>query len=148
SGGQTGVDRGALDVARDFNKLEINKYNTTINFSGWCPKGRKAEDGQIPMEYPLKETETEQYSERTELNVKDSEATLILLLEKNEIDRGTQYTIDKVKEFEKPYIIVYLSDNHQENVKRVLGWLNEHQINHLNVSGPRESNAEGIYNKA
>ena len=64
SGGQTGVDRAALDVA-----LELH-----IECGGFCPKGRKSEDGIIPEKYPLIETATEEYSERTELNVKEADA--------------------------------------------------------------------------
>ncbi|CAG8528296.1 1980_t:CDS:2, partial [Racocetra persica] len=154
SGGQTGVDRATLDAARDFNKT--NTHKKIINITGWCPKGRRAEDGQIPLEHPLKETETVEYSERTELNIRDSDATLILLLTKDEIDKGTKYTIEKAKEFEKPYKIIYFNENHQENINQVLNWLNEprqinhefRKINHLNVGGPRESNAKGIYDKA
>ena len=68
SGGQTGVDRAALDVA-----LELS-----IPCGGWCPKGRKAEDGALPARYPLKETPSEEYAQRTTWNVRDSDGTLIL----------------------------------------------------------------------
>jgi predicted Rossmann-fold nucleotide-binding protein len=68
SGGQTGVDRAALDVA-----LELG-----IPCGGWCPKGRLAEDGSIDLRYPLKETNSSEYRERTEKNVEDSDGTLIL----------------------------------------------------------------------
>ena len=68
SGGQTGVDRAALDAA-----LALG-----IPCGGWCPKGRKAEDGAIPERYPVAETESAAYEERTRLNVGDADATLIL----------------------------------------------------------------------
>src|SRR5262245_51361441 len=68
SGGQTGVDRAALDVA-----LELG-----IPCGGWCPKGRLAEDGPIPERYPLKETTLRVYPQRTEWNVRDSDGTLVL----------------------------------------------------------------------
>lgn len=68
SGGQTGVDRAALDVA-----LELG-----LPCGGWCPKGRKAEDGVIHSRYPLKETPSEEYNERTTWNVRDSDGTLIV----------------------------------------------------------------------
>lgn len=68
SGGQTGVDRAALDAA-----LQLG-----IPCGGWCPKGRKAKDGPIPDRYPLKETESGSYPVRTEMNVRDSDGTLIL----------------------------------------------------------------------
>ncbi|MEE3218652.1 MAG: putative molybdenum carrier protein, partial [Planctomycetota bacterium] len=69
SGGQTGVDRGALDVA-----IQLN-----IPHGGWCPRDRRAADGQIPRQYQLTETELVDYKERTERNVIDSDATLILV---------------------------------------------------------------------
>jgi len=68
SGGQTGVDRAALDAA-----LSLN-----IPCGGWCPKGRKSEDGPIPERYPLQETDSASYPVRTEMNVRDSDGTLIL----------------------------------------------------------------------
>src|SRR5438876_4889366 len=68
SGGQTGVDRAALDVA-----LELG-----IPCGGWCPKGRRAEDGRIPLRYPLEETTLNIYPQRTEWNVRDSDGTLVL----------------------------------------------------------------------
>ena len=70
SGGQTGVDRAALDVAK------VLRFER----GGWCPKGRLAEDGRIPDDYPLRETETTDYAERTKLNVRDSDGTLILTM--------------------------------------------------------------------
>src|SRR5262249_17950936 len=68
SGGQSGVDRAALDAA----------IALSITNGGWCPRGRLAEDGQIPPLYPLRETATEDVAVRTELNVLDSDGTLIL----------------------------------------------------------------------
>src|SRR5438876_1977372 len=80
SGGQTGVDRAALDVA-----LELG-----IPCGGWCPQGRRAEDGVIPARYPLRETPWWGYPQRTEWNVRDSDGTLILA--EGEPDRGTVLT--------------------------------------------------------
>mgnify|MGYP003793290687 CR=1 FL=1 len=68
SGGQTGVDRAALDVAMQLG----------IPVGGWCPRGRRAEDGRIPDSYPLREASSVNYAKRTELNVRDSDGTLIL----------------------------------------------------------------------
>ena len=68
SGGQTGVDRAALDVAREL----------SLACGGWCPRGRRAEDGAIPARYPLVETPRAAYPQRTEWNVRDSDATLVL----------------------------------------------------------------------
>jgi predicted Rossmann-fold nucleotide-binding protein len=82
SGGQTGVDRAALDAA----------LTLGIHCGGFCPKGRKSEDGTIPEKYPLVETLNDNYSERTERNVKTADGTLILIA--GNPDRGTQLTID------------------------------------------------------
>ena len=65
SGGQTGTDRAGLEAA----------MNAGLSCGGWCPKGRKAEDGKIPDKYPLQETESADYFVRTEMNVKDSDGT-------------------------------------------------------------------------
>lgn len=68
SGGQTGVDRAGLDAA----------LGLGIPCGGWCPRGRRALDGRIPDQYPLRETEARNYNRRTEWNIRDSDATLIL----------------------------------------------------------------------
>ena len=65
SGGQTGVDRGALDAA----------LKASISCGGWGPKGRKAEDGPIPERYPLQELPGADYLHRTRRNVVDSDGT-------------------------------------------------------------------------
>ena len=70
SGGQTGVDRAALDVALD----------AGLPCGGWCPRGRRAEDGPIVAQYPLMETDSPDYQMRTRRNVEDADATLILTL--------------------------------------------------------------------
>lgn len=133
SGGQTGVDRAALDFAIDHNIL----------CGGWCPRGRLAEDGVIPDKYPLKETFSSDFKERTEQNIIDSNATLIIYA--HEIDNGTKLTNDLCKKFHKPILQVDLNGkNYATNVTR---WIDDHQINVLNIAGPRESNAPGIYIK-
>src|SRR5437867_4357828 len=90
SGGQTGVDRAALDVA-----LELG-----VKCGGWCPQGRRAEDGRIDERYPLQETPWDGYPQRTEWNVRDSDGTLILTC--GEPDRGTALTIELVQRKKKP----------------------------------------------
>ncbi len=67
SGGQTGADRAALDVA-----IECG-----IDHGGWVPQGRWAEDGPLPRGYHMRETEVTQLATRTEWNVRDADATLI-----------------------------------------------------------------------
>src|SRR6266852_5932705 len=105
SGGQTGVDRAALDVA-----LELG-----IPCGGWCPKGRRAEDGSIPDHYPLRETSTAFYPQRTEWNVRDSDGTLVLTLGRP--DGGTALTIELARRLPKPFLAVNLKKS--PDVQRV-----------------------------
>jgi hypothetical protein len=137
SGGQTGVDRAALDVAI--------KYNTA--HGGWCPPGRKAEDGVIPIKYNLIEAPLYDFldpdaifKKRTELNVKNSDGTLIIL--RNEPARGTLYTITMTEKYYKPLMIYNLLIN---NLDEIPEWLMNNKILKLNVAGPRESEENGIY---
>src|SRR5207245_7544240 len=94
SGGQTGVDRGALDAALAFE----------VECGGWCPAGRLAEDGTIPKRYPVMELANAGYAERTARNVADSDGTLII--SKGEPIGGTRETIDRCVEMRKPYLII------------------------------------------
>jgi hypothetical protein len=110
---------------------------------GFCPKGRKSEDGIIPGKYPLTETKTDQYPERTELNVKTSDATLVLI--DREADRGTTLTISLCKLHCKPWIVVDLSIENKE--PHLLQWIRENKINVLNVAGSRENFSPGIGKK-
>src|SRR5208282_1479493 len=93
SGGQTGVDRAALEWA----------LANGIPHGGWCPKGRKAEDGVIPIRFHLKETGSENYSMRTRRNVRDSGGTVIFSKESG-LSAGTQETADVAKEIGKPLL--------------------------------------------
>lgn len=133
SGGQTGVDRAALDVA-----LESN-----IPCGGWCPKGRRAEDGTISDSYPLRESPTANYAERTALNVKDSEGTLIL--SKGPLRGGTALTKSFAERYRRPCLVVDLRDG---TTKQVQEWLSVNAIRVLNVAGPRESSQPGIARQA
>jgi len=134
SGGQTGVDRAALDVA-----VELE-----IPCGGWCPKGRRAEDGVIPDQYPLEETSSAEYPLRTGLNVQDSDGTLILTC--GSPRGGTALTIKLAQKHRKPYLMVDLSA--EEDVSRIQGWVKKSKIRILNVAGPREGEAPGIYVRA
>jgi hypothetical protein len=134
SGGQTGVDRASLDVA-----LELG-----IPAGGWCPKGRKAEDGTLPPRYPLLETPHESYEERTEWNVRDSDGTLILT--RGPATGGTKLTIQLAQSYKKPHVILDLSQIHDPQT--VLDWAKTNSIKVVNVAGPRESQAPGIYAEA
>lgn len=133
SGGQTGVDRAALDVA-----LELG-----IPCGGWCPKGRRAEDGLIPDVYPLRESPTANYAERTALNVKDSDGTLIL--SRGPLRGGTALTKTFAERYRRPFLVVDLRDDTSQLIHE---WLSAHSIRVLNVAGPRESSQPGITRQA
>ncbi len=130
SGGQTGVDRAALDFA----------LHHGISCGGWCPKDRLAEDGRIPDRYRLQEVNGG-YSVRTERNVRDSDATLILIAD--ELAGGTLLTRNLCRKHGKPYIVVKLTSNNA--LGRARQWLDATDIGVLNVAGPRESGEPGIY---
>lgn len=142
SGGQTGVDRVALDVAAE---LEIA-------IGGWCPRGRRAEDGRIPDRYPLREADSANYAVRTELNVRDSDATLLLIW--GRISGGTRLTRDCAERYGRPVWQVDLRHVVQPSVELFAGdqelfvdvaefcqWLRGNSIRQLNVAGPRGSAA-------
>lgn len=134
SGGQTGVDRAALDIA-----LELG-----IQCGGWCPRGRLAEDGVIPARYPLQETESSIYEERTRLNVLDSDGTLILGM--GELSGGTAYTVDVANENGKPFLIITLDES--ADPRKVIDWIKHTGIDVLNVAGPREDRHLLIHEQA
>lgn len=133
SGGQTGVDRAALDVA-----LELG-----VACGGWCPKGRRAEDGLIPDTYPLRESPTANYAERTALNVKDSDGTLILA--RGSLRGGTALTKTFAERYRRPCLVLDLRD---ATALHVHEWLQSNSIRVLNVAGPRESSQPGIARQA
>jgi len=133
SGGQTGVDRAALDFAMENN----------IPIEGWCPKGRKAEDGPIPIHFPLKETKSANYEERTKKNIQDSEATLIIYLK--ELDKGSILCRQLCSELNIPFYIICL--NKDIDIHLIQQWISNTSINKLNIAGPRESSEPGIYIK-
>lgn len=134
SGGQTGVDRAALDVA-----LELG-----IPCGGWCPKGRTAEDGRIARRYPLRETPSNTYAVRTRWNVRDSDATLILTV--GELAGGTLLTLKAAEASGKPALVVDLARTRA--IVPVKRWLKQHSIAVLNIAGPRESTQRGMYLRA
>jgi hypothetical protein len=135
SGGQTGVDRAALDVSI---KLDIPH-------GGWCPKGRKAEDGVLSMDYQLTETASDDYSVRTKHNIRDSDGTLIIVPSTPiKVTDGTILTITEVTEKKKPYLIIDLTKLEDVHSK-IINWMKENNIKILNVAGPRESQVKGIY---
>ena len=135
SGGQTGVDRAALDAARAH----------TLPQGGWCPNGRRAEDGVIPDRYPLQETPSEEYRQRTEWNVRDSDGTLIIT-DDDEIVGGTAVTHRAARRMSKPVVHARTSD--AVPVEMIQAWCEDNDIRVLNVAGPRESEATGVYDRA
>jgi hypothetical protein len=134
SGGQTGVDRAALDVAMALG----------IPHGGWCPKGRLAEDGVIPRQYQLAETELPDYARRTEQNVFDSDATLILC--RGQPSGGTELTRRLAERLRRPYLVVDLLQ--PIDWPMVRAWLAQRGSGTLNVAGPRESQCPGIHGEA
>ncbi len=133
SGGQTGVDRAALDFA----------LKNNIQCGGWCPLGRLAEDGIISDKYPLKEATTSEYEERTRLNVKDSDGTLILY--ENEMDEGTVLTHKLALALNKSVLTIKLPVGQAFNKEQLSNWITQNNISELNIAGPRENSSPGIY---
>jgi predicted Rossmann fold nucleotide-binding protein DprA/Smf involved in DNA uptake len=131
SGGQTGVDRAALDAA-----LALG-----IPCGGWCPKGRRAEDGVIPEHYPLTETTSKDYRVRTRRNVRDSDGTLIL--SRGPVSGGTALTRRLAKKMNKPCLVVDLAQ--RPRASDVRAWIPSNNTHTLNVAGPRESSQPGIH---
>jgi hypothetical protein len=130
SGGQTGVDRAALDAARALG----------LPCGGWCPRGRLAEDGPIDPSYPLLETPSSDYAQRTEWNVRDSDATLVLV--RGRATGGTGLTIRLARRQGRPLLVVHLErDPAPDEAGR---WLEARDVGVLNVAGPRESQRPGI----
>ena len=136
SGGQTGVDRAALDWA----------HSLGLARGGWCPRGRRAEDGPIPAGYPLQETQEADYAVRTRLNVRDSGATLILT--RGPPSGGTRLTRHLAGELARPVLVIDFEDADKAAAARVAEWIAEEGIKVLNVAGPRESTSPGIYRQA
>jgi hypothetical protein len=128
SGGQTGVDRGALDAA-----LELGR-----RCGGWCPEGRMAEDGVIPDRYPLRELKGGGYAGRTRRNVEDSDGTLILCV--GAPSGGTALTLQSCHELAKPVCVVDAAiATAGEASVRARTFVETHAIRRLNVAGPRAS---------
>ncbi len=137
SGGQTGVDRAALDAAME----------AGIDHGGWVPKGRKAEDGRIPSRYSLRETDTPNYAERTEKNVQDSDATLIV--SRGPLTGGSRLTMVLAIRHGKPWLHIDLGTTPaQDAAVAIESWLAENNVGALNVAGPRAGNDSGIYGLA
>lgn len=131
SGGQTGADRAGLDWA----------IANGILCSGWCPSGRLAEDGVIDSRYPLKETPSPGYSQRTEWNVRDSDGTVIFSL-CPELSGGSALTKTFSKKWNRPCLHLFPEAN--EPAKQLVAFVDEFFINTLNIAGPRAASENRI----
>ncbi len=131
SGGQTGVDRAALDAA-----IELQ-----IPHGGWCPLGRIAEDGPIGKHYQLREHPSPKYSERTKRNVLDSDGTLVLY--RSILEGGSLRTSQYARSLKKPCMQVRMT--HPGRIERVREWIAANRIRTLNIAGPRASKEPEIY---
>ena len=135
SGGQTGSDRAALDVA-----LERG-----IDHGGWCPAGRKASDGEIPERYRLQETEEDTYPPRTERNVEEGDGTVIFFRGPG-MSAGCALTKRLCEKHDKPFALIDIALNDEkESACLVRHFIGENGIGTLNVAGSRENKSPGIY---
>jgi hypothetical protein len=129
SGAQTGADRAALDWAifRD------------IPHGGWCPKGRKAEDGTIPSQYGLDETPSASYLQRTEWNARDSDGTVIFTMAAT-LSGGSRRTAQFAEKHGKPWIhLAAAGSSYEPPGRRLVEFVRQHGIERLNVAGSRGS---------
>lgn len=134
SGGQTGVDRAALDVAL--------KHH--IKCGGWCPAGRTDEDGKIPERYPLKELKNGGNEERTARNVHDSDGTIIIYF--HELEGGTAYTVGCCMEDRQPYRLIDAAKYFPEDAATLMvAFVVDHDVGTLNIAGPRATEWTGAY---
>jgi hypothetical protein len=130
SGAQTGADRAALDFA----------IKHGLAHGGWCPQGRRAEDGRIPPHYELIETPSKDYEQRTRWNVRDSDATLIIS-RSAELTGGSAYTRRCAEELNQPCLHVHPGNDDPATIR---AFLERHRVETLNIAGPRESSEPGI----
>lgn len=130
SGGQSGADRAALDWA----------IAQRIDHGGWCPKGRRSELGRIPDSYQLSETPLAGYLQRTQWNVRDSDATVIFTLD-DALDGGSKRTAQFAGKLRRPWL--HMRPGVEAHC--LARFIATHGVTTLNVAGKRESSAPGIY---
>jgi len=134
SGGQTGADRAALDFA----------IRAGLPHDGWCPLGRRAEDGPLDGRYLLRETPTARYAERTQWNVRDSDGTAVFTLG-GELSGGTKLTAELAASLGKPLLTLCAAEaGPLEAAVALRQFLGQYKIARLNVAGPRASQEPGI----
>ncbi|MBI1195115.1 MAG: hypothetical protein GC138_04650 [Gammaproteobacteria bacterium] len=134
SGGQTGVDRAALDVAL---VLDLDR-------GGWCPAGRAADDGPIDTKYPLIETSEMDHTVRTGYNVRESDASILIYC--GLLQGGTAYAVEMAKHQGKPVKAVDLEN--PPPPAEISDWIAENGVATLHIGGQREASAPGIYARA
>jgi hypothetical protein len=131
SGGQTGADRAALDFALEFG----------LEHGGWCPRGRRAEDGVIDERYRLQETPSSRYDQRTRWNVRDSDATVVFSIARK-VTGGTALTLALAERQGKPCLHLAsdaAAEGNWDPAGQLLDFLAAHHVRRLNVAGPRGS---------
>lgn len=128
SGGQTGADRAALDFA----------IERGVPHGGWCPKGRKAEDGRIPIEYQLQESSRADYLQRTEMNVRDSDGTVLFTM-KPKLSGGSRRTAQFVASHNKPLAFLPATLGSKRCAKLLAEFIQQYDIRTMNVAGSRAS---------
>lgn len=128
SGGQTGVDRGALDAALD----------AGVACGGWCPEGRKAEDGVIPERYPLEFEVGMDYPQRTRRNLMEADGTVIIYFAR--LSGGTEYTLAQCIAEGRPYLLIDASEiGVGQAARRIDVFTAEPVMQTVNIAGPRAS---------
>ena len=136
SGGQTGADRAALDVA----------ILHGFAHGGWCPKGRLALDGVLGGQYQLRETPSAGYLQRTEWNVRDTDATVVFTFAVTATG-GSRKTLAFAREQGKPCLHLPLRQvqNYEDPALRLQRFVGLHRVRALNVAGSREAKEPGLY---
>ena len=138
SGGQTGADQAGLDFA----------ISAGIPHGGWCPKGRRSEDGPIPSKYSLQETLSDYYRDRTTRNVQDSDGTIVFISGSIEGEPGSALTLNLCKTHGRPNLLINLSIDSIENAAKLIRtFLRDYKIKILNIAGSRASISPGIGQK-
>jgi hypothetical protein len=127
SGGQTGADRAALDWA----------IKHGILYGGWCPKGRRAEDGPVDAKYQLQETPSSNYLQRTEWNARDSDGTVIFSIGEH-LTGGSLKTVEFAIKHRKPHLHLSAASKYNA-VQELKQWMQQNKIRVLNIAGPRAS---------
>jgi len=128
SGGQSGADRASLDLA----------IRLGIPHGGWCPRGRKAEDGLIHRRYRLRETPSAGYAQRTEWNVRDSDGTVIFSLT-NQLTGGSKKTLQFGRKYGRPCLHLVAAQRSSNHADLLCRFVKRHHIRVLNIAGPRKS---------